>query len=93
MWDINFRKGNVYNVTTDSFYEFFDGLSKNYLKFTFTIMKSDGKFHIFHENMVETKGKFKIVRYIKEKFDWKHPFRHREVSEILFECISEKENG
>ena len=55
MWDINFRKGNVYNVTTDSFYEFFDGLSKNYLKFTFTIMKSDGKFHIFHENMVETK--------------------------------------
>ena len=91
MWDIYLRVGSMYNVSSDMIYMFREEIYKNYMKYKFTILKSDGKLHIFNNELKDIKGKFEIVKFIKEPFVWYKPFRKRKIVEVLIRCISKIE--
>lgn len=84
MFTLDFVEGRCYTVRKELFEV---DISKDRI---YTI-REDSKFHYLSDSYNMThKGQFSIVRLIKERFNILHPFKKRELIEVVVNCIDNK---
>ena len=76
-----FEVGKKYLIYKDLFK---DEIIKN----EYYVLDNNGEFHIYNEPVnYYVNSMFKAVRLFKSPIDWLHPFRKKEVIDVLLECV------